>query len=89
MAKIDTDQTIEIDIVDHHIEVDHSMCNYTENGHSMSKIIEETLRKEILEKHKTIEVNILEVYTEVSLEIIILIEVAVGLEKDNFWVILE
>ena len=58
--KIYTDQTVKIDIENHHIEVDISMDIIVENSQSMSKFTEEILGEEILEKHKTIKVNILE-----------------------------
>ena len=77
--KTDTYQTVEIDIVDNDIEADHSMDIIIDNDHSMSKITEE-----ILEKHKSIEVKILGVNAEVALGTVILIEVGVRLEKDNF-----
>ena len=86
--KIDTDQTEEIDIVDHHIEVDLSMNIIIENSHSMSKSTEEILGEEILVKHKTTEVKILEAEIEVDLGTVMLIEIRVGLEKDNFKVTL-
>ena len=68
--KIDTDQTVEINILDHHIEVDLSMDKRIEKGLSIFKIIEE-----ILEKHKIVEVKILEADIEIYLGTIILIEV--------------
>ena len=49
----------------------------------MIKITEVTLGKEISEEHKIIEVRILEVDIEVTLEMKILEEVEVGLEKDS------
>ena len=83
--KVDTDQTVEIDIVDHHIEVDLNMDKIIEKGISVSKITEETLGEEILEKHKNTEVKISEKDIEVVSGTVILIEVKLGLEKDNFW----
>ena len=55
----------------------------------MIKIIEMTLGDEILEVHKLTEVRILEVETEVILEMIVLEEVEVGLGKGSMQVILE
>ena len=52
-------------------------------------IIQMILGEEILEKHKIIEVKILEVDIEVITEMKILKEVEIGLEKDNIQVILE
>ena len=82
--KIDRDQTVEIDIVDHHRKVDLSTDIIIENGYNMSKITEEMLGEEIIEKNKTMEVTILEVDTEVALGTVSLIEVGVGLVKDIF-----
>ena len=56
--KIDTDQTVEIDIADHQIRVDLSI----------DKIIEKVLGEEILEKHKAIEVKSLEADIEIIQE---------------------
>ena len=81
MIKVDTDQTVEIDIVDHHREVDLSMDKIIEKDDSLS-----TITEEILEKHKTIKVKISEENIEVVSGTVILIEVGVGLEKDNFGV---
>ena len=66
-----------------HKEVEHSMNKIIEEGHSMIKITEVILGKEILEEYKSIEVRILEVDIEVTLGTIILEEVEVGLEKDS------
>ena len=86
--KIDRDQTVEIDMVNQHMGVILSMGRIIKKGLSIFNIPEEILREEILEKHKTIEVTILEVDTEVALGTVSLIEVGVGLEKDNFWITL-
>ena len=79
---------METDIVDHNTEVDLSTDKIIEKGLSIFKITEEILGDEILEKHKIIEVKILEADVEVALGTVILIEVGVGLEKDNFHVTL-
>ena len=85
--KIDTNQTVEIG--KYHIEVEASMDKTIEEGHTMIKIIKVTLREEILEEHKIIEVRILEVDVEVTIEMTTLEEVEVGLEKDSIQVVLE
>ena len=54
------------------------MSKTTEEGHSMIKIIEVTLGEEMLEEHKILEVDV-----GVMLEVTILEEVQVGLEKDS------
>ena len=71
-----------------HIEVELSIDKTIEEGCSMMKIIEVTLGEEILEECKIIEVRILEVDIEETLGMTTLIEVEVGLEKDNTWVTL-
>ena len=60
-----------------------------EEGHNMLIPIEMILGEKILEKHKIIEVRILEVYIEVIIETTTLEEVEVGLGKDNIQIILE
>ena len=49
---IDTDQTVEIDTVDCHIELDLRTDKIIEKGLSMFKITKEILEEEILEKQK-------------------------------------
>ena len=88
MTKVDRGQTVNIDIVDHHIEIDLSMDKIIEKSLSMFKITEKILGEEILEKPKSIEVKILEEDINVALGTVNMIEVGVGLEKDNFWVTL-
>ena len=66
--KVDINQTMEIDTVDCHIEVDLSTDKFIEKGLSMFKIMEEILGEEILEKHITIEVKISEENIEVVSE---------------------
>ena len=85
--KIDTDQTVEIG--ECHIEVELSTYRIIEEGHSMIKIAEVILGKEILEDCKIIEVRSLEVDIQVTLEAKTLKEVEVGLEKDSIQVMLE
>ena len=77
---------MEIDAVDCHIEVDLSTDMIIEKDLSMSKTTEEISGEEILQKHKTTEVKILEEDIVVAPGIVIFIEVGVSLEKDNFWV---
>ena len=72
-----------------HIEVELGMDKIMEEGCSMIKITEVALGKEILEECRIIEVRILEVDIEVSLETTALKEVEVGLEKDSIQVIVE
>ena len=67
--KIDTDQTVEIG--ECHIEKELCMDKTIEEGHSMIKITEVILREEILEECKIIEVRILEVDIEATLEMTI------------------
>ena len=74
---------------EYHIEVEPSMDNTIQEDYSMIKIIEVTLGEKILEEPKIIEVKILEVDIEVTLETTILEEVGIGLEKDIILVILE
>ena len=81
--KIDTDQTVEI--VECHIEVEFSMDKIIEEECSLIKILGEAM----LEECKIIEVRILEVDIEVTLEMITLEKVQVGLEKDSIHVVLE
>ena len=85
--KVGIGQTVKIR--ECHIKVELSMHKTIEEGHSMIKIIEVTLGKEILEVHKLTEVRILEVDTIVVLEMIVLEEVEVGLGKGSIQVILE
>ena len=66
-----------------HIEEEVSMHKSIEEGHRMINIIEVILGKDILEGCKIIEVKILEVDIEVTLEMTTLVEVEVGLEKDS------
>ena len=85
--KIDTNQTVETE--ECHTEVELSMYKTLEEGCSMIKIIEVILGEEILEECKIIEVRILEVDIEVTLEMITLEEVEVGLEKGSIQVVTE
>ena len=72
-----------------HLVVELSMDRIIEQGCNTLTIIEMTLEEEIVEEHKFIEVKILEVDIEVTIETTILEKVAVGLGKDNIQVILE
>ena len=65
------------------------MDRILEEGHNMLIPIEMFLGEKILEKHKIIDVRILEVDVEVITEMITLKEVGVGLGKHNIQVILE
>ena len=71
-----------------HIEVELSMDTIIEEGHSMIRITEVIVRKEILVECKITEVRILRVDIEVSLGMTILEQVEVGLEKESIQVIL-
>ena len=79
--KIGINQTVEI--AECHIEVELSVDKTIEEGCIMIKIIEVTLGEEILEGCRIIEVRISEVDIEVTLEMTILEDVEVGLEKDS------
>ena len=85
--KIDIDQIVEIG--ECHLQVELSMDRIIEEGHNMLTIIEVTLEEEILEECKIIEVKILEVDIEVTIEIKISEEGEVDLEKDSIQIILE
>ena len=80
-TKVGIDQTVVIG--ECHIEVELSMHKIIEEGHSMIKITEVILGKEILEKCKITDIRILEVDIEVTLGMTKLEEVQVGLEKDR------
>ena len=58
-TKVDTDQTVETDTVDCHIEVDLSTDKIKGKSLSMFKISEEILGEEILEKPNTTDVKLL------------------------------
>ena len=90
IIKIDTKVGIDQAVVigECHIEVELSMDKIIEEGHSMIKITEVILGKEILEEHKITEVRILIVDIEVISGTIILEEIEVGLEKDSIQVTL-
>ena len=87
IIRIDTDQIVEIG--ECHLEVELSMDRIIEEGHNMLTIIEMTLGEEILEECRIIEVKILEVDIEVTIEMKNLEEVELDLGKDNIQVILE
>ena len=55
IIKADTDQTVRIDTVDLHMEVDLGTDKIIEKGLSMFKSTEEILGEEISEKHKILE----------------------------------
>ena len=69
--------------------VELNMDRIIEEGHNMLTIIEMTSEEKVLEEHKIIEVKILEVEIEVTIETMILEEVEVDLKKGNIQVILE
>ena len=81
IIRINTDQIKEIG--ECHLEVELSMDITIEEGHNIIAIIEVTLGKEIWEDCKIIEVKILEVGIEATIEMKVLEEVEVDLEKDN------
>ena len=69
-----------------HTEVELSLDNIIEEDHSMIKITEVILGKEILKECRISEVRILEVDIEVALGMKILEQVEVGLEQDSIQV---
>ena len=75
------DQTVVIE--ECHIEAELNTDKIIEEGHSMIKITEMILGKEILEERKITDIRILELDIEVILGMIILEEVEVGLETDS------
>ena len=77
-----------VEIVGHHTEVEISMDRIIGEDHNMTILIEITLGEIILQKHKIIEVRILEDDIEVIIEMITLEEVEVGLGKGDIQVIL-
>ena len=79
--RIGIDQTVEIK--ECHIKEEVRTYKVRDEGHTIIKIIEVILGKEILEGHKIIEVRILEVDTEVTFEMTTLVEVEVGLDIDS------
>ena len=83
----DTDLTVVIE--ECHFGVELGMDRIIEEDCSMLIIIEMTLGEEILGKHKIIEVSIIEVDVETTIEMITLEEVEVGPGKDNIQVTLE
>ena len=87
IIKIDPDQIVETG--ECHIGVGLNTDRTIEEGHNILTIIEMTLGEETLEKPKIIEVKILEVDIEVTIEMKTLEEVEVDLEKDNIQEILE
>ena len=84
---MDTDQIVEIG--ECHIEVDLSTDRIVEEGYNMITIIEVSLGEEIIKECKMIEVKILEVDIEVTIEMKTLEEMEDGLEKDSIQVILK
>ena len=78
--KVDIDQIVEIE--GHHSEVEVSVDRIIGEDHIMSILIEMTLGETISEKHKIIEVKILEVDMEIIIEMKTSEEVEVGLGKD-------
>ena len=86
-TRIDTDLTVVIE--ECYLEVELGMNRIIEEGHSMLIVIEMTLGEEILGKCKIIEIRIIEVDIETTIEMAILEEVEVCLGKDNTQVTLE
>ena len=72
-----------------HLEVELSTEKIIEKGHNMITIVEVTLGKEILEECKIIEVKISELDIQVPIEMKIMEQIEVVLEKDSIQVILE
>ena len=87
IIRIDIDQIAEIG--EFHLGVELSTDRIIEEGGNMLIIIEMTLRLEILEECRIIEVKIIEVDIEATIETKTLAEVEVGLKKDSIQVILE
>ena len=85
--RIYTDQIVEIG--ECHLELKLSMDRIIEESHNMLTVLEMTLGEDISEECKIIEVKILEMDIEVTIERKTLEEVEVGLGKDNIRVILE
>ena len=77
-----------MDIEGHQSGVEVSLDRITGEDHNMSIHIEITLGKTISEKHKIIEVKILEVDIEVIIETTTSEKVELGVGKDNIQVIL-
>ena len=72
-----------------HLGIELDMDRIIEEGHYMSIIIKNTLEEEILGKWKIIEVSIIEVDIETTIEMTISQEVEVGPGKDSIQVTLE
>ena len=87
IIKIDKDLVVEIE--GHHSEVEVSMGRIIREDHDMSIIIGMTLGETIIERHKIIEVKLLEKDIGIIvIETTTLEELEVALEKDNVQVIL-
>ena len=85
--RIDTDQIVQIG--ECHLGIELNMYRITEEGCNMLIIIEMTIGEKMLEECKNIEVKILEVDIEVTIETMTFEEVEVDLQKDNIQIILE
>ena len=85
IIRIDTYQIVQTG--ECHSEVELSMDIIIQEGQNMLIIIEMALGEEILEECKTIEVRILQVDREETIDMAILEEVDIGLGKDNIQVI--
>ena len=81
IIKLGRDQLVEIE--GQHSEVEVSMYRIIEEDYIMSIIMEMTLEKTILQKHKITKVKILEVDIEGVIEMTTLEEVEVDLRTDN------
>ena len=79
IIRIGTDQMVEIE--ECHVGVELITDRIIEEGHNMLTIIEMPLGEVILEECKIIEVEILEVDIEITIEMTALEEVEVDLEK--------
>ena len=71
------------------IKIDIRTDKTIQEGHSMITITEVILGEEILEECQIIEVRILEVDIELTLDRITLEDVVVGLEEDSIQVVIE
>ena len=81
-TRIDKDLTVVIE--ECHFEVEHGMDRTIEEGHNMLIIIEMTLGDEILGKCKIIEVSIIDVDIEKTIEMTILEEVEADPGKKQY-----
>ena len=82
-TKLDTDQIVEIDTVDHHTEVELSTDNIIEKVSVLFKNYRGNFRKGNFRQAQNYRGQISEEDIEVASGAVVLIEVDLGLEKDN------